>query len=106
MASGISSIVNFCTVYCQTSDWILPAARKLPMKSRLAHNRAQLPPMRIFSYVCALAPSMESASAEIALGNADPANDKDWENYVNSLKGAGLDRYLEILKAADDATNG
>lgn len=44
--------------------------------------------------------------ANLALGNADPANDKDWENYVNSLKGAGLDRYLEILKAADDATNG
>jgi putative aldouronate transport system substrate-binding protein len=44
--------------------------------------------------------------ANFALGNADPANDKDWENYVNSLKGAGLDRYLEILKAADDASNG
>ncbi|MBK7822234.1 MAG: extracellular solute-binding protein [Tessaracoccus sp.] len=48
----------------------------------------------------------KQGQTNFALGNADPNADGDWDAYVNSLKGAGLDQYLEILKAADEASNG
>ena len=48
--------------------------------------------------------AFKQGRANLALGNSDPANDRDWESYVNTFKNAGLDRYLEILKAADEAS--
>ena len=52
----------------------------------------------------------ELTRSPIALTSAgsttDPNNDSDWEAFVNSIKGAGLDAYLQILKEADAASNG
>lgn len=41
--------------------------------------------------------------ANLALGKSDPNNDADWDAFVNSIKGAGLDQYLQILTEADQA---
>lgn len=50
--------------------------------------------------------AIKQGHSSLALGTTDPNNDSDWEAFVNSIKGAGLDAYLQILKEADAASNG
>ncbi|MFT3888263.1 MAG: extracellular solute-binding protein [Arachnia sp.] len=44
--------------------------------------------------------AIKQGQSSLALGTTDPNKDSDWEAFVNSIKGAGLDTYLGILKEA------
>lgn len=38
---------------------------------------------------------------QFIMGNKDPNNETEWQNYINALKNAGLDEYLQILRDAN-----
>lgn len=46
--------------------------------------------------------NVATATAEFITGVRDPANDADWQAYLDGLKGLGVDRYVEIWQGAND----
>ncbi|MFK4805885.1 ABC transporter substrate-binding protein [Microbacterium sp. ZW CA_36] len=48
--------------------------------------------------------NVATATAEFVTGVRDPNNDGDWNGYLDGLQGLGVDRYLEIWQAANDAS--
>lgn len=47
--------------------------------------------------------AFKQGMTNLALGKLDPEKDEDWNSYKTSLEAAGVQRYLEILEAADKA---
>ena len=47
----------------------------------------------------------EAAHAEFITGEKDPNSDADWNEFLNNLKKAGLDRLIAIEQASYDAAN-
>lgn len=42
-------------------------------------------------------------AAQMCLGDLDPADDADWQTYLEPFTAAGVERYLEVLTEADRA---
>lgn len=43
--------------------------------------------------------------AKFIMGQLDVTNDKDWDNYTNTMKKLGLDKFIELRTAAYERTN-
>lgn len=74
--------------------------RKVPAEivTDISYNGEEVE--EISEYKTLLQDYVQQARAEFATGVKDPANDADWNEYLDKLEAIGLSRYLEIAQAA------